>query len=770
MENKPAHESDSTAKARSSIRRRPAIRHSPTARSNRLSADARTMRALHQQMVALDRDYERLTRVAGFQDQSPVSPRNIQRVSSRDLELPDAPPPPPPARQLPSPPGSFEDTMRSYTVNLPDTQIGNTLGAADRFLGEDRIPPTPPEVRSIDVDDTDMPPLRRVSARSRSFNTLYAPDLSLLRPASENRNSSFNPGDDSDPNAWRNLQGTIRPDVHLPSAFSSFTASASSALSSFTSDAPRPVPTDPASNRDAWICEDSEDSDMEETEAREGENSVPGRRRVRSSPRRPRGGVTLRYGRRGLPLSPPSESETPQNTSTVPPPPTARNTLPSTRFPSPGPLDPSHPEHNSFAARHRRLQEREAAIRHVHASSDIVNLSREQAERVSSINDSAERAITDARAMMADVRATRQRIDIAVADATRDNRRAVLADQAMFRPPPPITPPQDNDDDDNNNNNVVLVNDLPLIAWENLIRHHLTTITHNLANGTFQFREIHEMREDVRLMPGLPRPSLPSPDSPQQTVTPSAAELRAGRLRRQTLLSEVDRVVSDAVDRAAVMHRVREVVSQARGTLRRHNDGNDNDNDHDNGTSHPSPSLQPLHPSSWSEQRSRLRSIFHSITTSQQRRRAQQQRLAGWPEGDIETEPDSDSEPEEHDGPSSHHHHHHNPPEEAGRQEIERFLRRPVNEPRPDNEEAHRMQSIWEGSWTRDFEEDDNNSQGSNQGTTTTTHDDAGREEQPTIEERIRAGEPIITEEDILADIAELDRRDAAREEGSGGA
>ena len=544
MENKPAHESDSTAKARSSIRRRPAVRHSPTARSNRLSADARTMRALHQQMLALDRDYERLTRVAGFHDLSHVSPRNIGTALNRDLELPDAPPPPPPARQLPSLPGSFEDTMRSYTVNIPDAEIRDTLGAVDRFLGEDRIPPTPPEVRSMDVDDADMPPLRRVSARSRSSDSLFARDLSVPnRSAAENRNSSFSRGDDSDPNAWRNLQGTIRPDVHLPSASSSFTASASSALSSFTSDVPNPTPTDPASNRDAWICEDSEDSDIEEMEAREGENSIPARRRVRSSPRRPRGGVTLRYGRRGIPLSPPSESEAPQNTSTVPPPPTARNTLPPTRFPSPGPLDPSHPDHNSFAARHRRLQEREAAIRHVHASPDIVNLSREQAERISSINDSAEQAIAEARAMMAEARATRERMDTAVADVTRDNRRAVLAEQAMFRPPPPITPPQDNDDDDNSNNEVS-VNDLALIAWENLVRHHLTTITHNLANGTFQPQEINEMREDVRLMPGLPRPFFPSPGSPQQIVTPSAAELRAGRLRRQTLLSEVDRVVS----------------------------------------------------------------------------------------------------------------------------------------------------------------------------------------------------------------------------------
>ena len=38
---------------------------------------------------------------------------------------------------------------------------------------------------------------------------------------------------------------------------------------------------------------------------------------------------------------------------------------------------------------------------------------------------------------------------------------------------------------------------------------------------------------------------------------------------------------------------------------------------------------------------------------------------------------------------------------------------------------------------------------------------DGGRE--PTIEERIRDGEPIITEEDILEDIAALDRREAAR-------
>ena len=244
------------------------------------------------------------------------------------------------------------------------------------------------------------------------------------------------------------------------------------------------------------------------------------------------------------------------------------------------------------------------------------------------------------------------------------------------------------------------------------------------------------------------------------------------------------------------MQRVREVVSQTRGTLRRHN-GNDNGNDDDDGTSDASSSLQPLQPSSWTDQRSRMRSILRSITSSQQRRRAREQRLEGRPEAEIETDPESEPE-EQEDTPHRHHHHHHHhhhhltPSEEAGRQEVEAFLhrtrnerspgseaqrmrsiweggwmgdsddrlaRRPPNLPSTRNErspgsEAQRMRSIWEGGWMGDSEDGE---RGGHPGPTTP----GGRE--PTIEERRRDGEPIITREDILEDIAELDRREAAR-------
>ena len=545
-ESKSAFETDPTAKARSSIRRRPAVRQSPNARdNNRLSANARTMRALHLQMEALDRDFDSLTRHAhrrGTETQIPDGPRfpPFENVQSHDLDVADI------LSRVPNLPEGFDPSLiRTVNVTIaePVDSAREAMSTTPDFMAaQGSTLPTPPDANLPDVSD--MPPLRRVSAHNRRHYTPYARRPSTLTPAPANglgdRSRSFSPEDDTDPSSWRNLLTTIRPDEHLPSASSSFTASASSALSSFTSDAPPQASADLAAHREAWVCEDS-DSGMEEEDV-----SRVMRRASRNGPGRRRETVILRYGRRGLPFSPPDAMPLTQLPSPPADPPTF-SPAPPVDLPSPGPLSPSHPEPDSFAARHRRLQEREAALRRLTADRDPGN---EAFQRYS-----------------ANIRARARRLHEMTRSLRRSNHEVLRhAGQPPASPdprPPPSTvtarvptvgdgpAPIDSMDVDE---------EPQLRAWEDRVLSRLRALAADRAANRIHPDAYTQLRADVRAMPRLPHPVAlltrnrpqaarsaagdPAPTFTEETAQETEDALREAAERRVMLLEEVERAIA----------------------------------------------------------------------------------------------------------------------------------------------------------------------------------------------------------------------------------
>ena len=546
LENKPLHETDPTAKARSSIRRRPAVRHSPNARDgNRLSANARTMRALHAQMQALDRDFDSLTSEArrrliqNSRDTGPPRLTPFQNLDSHDVDIADI------LRQVPNLPDGIDPSSIS-NINItfagPAESHLDTVGApVDRPSSHGHTPPTPPDMHIPEL--ADMPPLQRVSASNRRHHTPYARASNTLTPGTANglgdRSRSFSPADDTDPHSWRNLFTTIRPDEHLPSASSSFAASASSALSSFTSDGPVPDSSDNAAHREVWICEDS-DSGMEE----EGVSRIM-RRASRTSSRRPRDTVILRYGRRGLPLNPPSAVNTTQFPANRP----TETRVPDVSLPSPGPLSPSHPEHHSFAARHRRLQEREAALRRLNTD---LNLAGEQhALTVHRYPDSE--------------RARVQRLYDNVTQSVRhqgdpETRRADRAINAMM----PLTttatntttttaPPPHPSSTLIEAELLVQAEESNLIAWEARIQSRIRALSADRLANRLNPETYIQLLADIQAMPHIqlpfhipgvdpPDPNFPDSEQPQREVT-DRARMRSVAERRRRLLEEVERAI-----------------------------------------------------------------------------------------------------------------------------------------------------------------------------------------------------------------------------------
>jgi hypothetical protein len=272
---KNALKSDASAHARSSIRRQGTVRHRPRATGS--SVPFRSSLSLSRQFSdEIHREIERETQSARRQTQSPDdaalrdgtsggSLADLARREAGQRLLRDALRHSQPGRrmriprestlrfEMPSPPWSTSDLLNRSSSGedggsrqLPE-HLPFTPRFAPAFAYHSGISSQPhPDVTPLspfpgpDAPSGEESPgahvrlLRRVGHRSVSEANQHA---SSRRPTIDglgDRQRSFSPEDDPLDDAWETLLTTITPDVHLPSADSSFTSTAASSSSNPT--------------------------------------------------------------------------------------------------------------------------------------------------------------------------------------------------------------------------------------------------------------------------------------------------------------------------------------------------------------------------------------------------------------------------------------------------------------------------------------------------------------------------------------------------------